>query len=94
MKTDNLVKVICENIGLKRLGLKTKKEALYCLICGRSDLDVNWISNLQDCLEDAEVSLEKFCKKSGSFSMDRGRLRAESASCTDLRTIKKILESL
>lgn len=66
----------------------------------------NWLNDLQDCLEDAGISLEEFCRVqthsidtfdvSGSFfAVERGRLRLkDDLQCVSGFHIRAMLEKL
>lgn len=65
-----------------------------CFICNLRN--GNWLPNLQDCLEDANVSTEEFCAACPNwFVVERGRLRlAYGPQCVDGEHLRRILEKV
>lgn len=64
-----------------------------CFTCHA--MKANWLADLQDVLEDAGVSLERFCEINSLFKVERKRLRLKhSIQCVNISHIRATLENL
>jgi hypothetical protein len=93
MKTNKIVKIFMKKIGVFKITSDIQSLSSFaCTYCR-----LNCIADLQDCLEDGKVNLDKFCKMSnGFFEMKRGRLRV-ATHCEEnihFSHIQEILENI
>lgn len=93
INTDAIMKAFNARLSAGRIS-----DEKTCIVCYGQH--ANWLADLQDCLEDAGVPLDRFCGKpeknrSEPFTVIRGRLRLTSASqCVSACHIRGMLEEL